>query len=293
MGGKIKKHDHLCLQRTTGRFGNNIFQLFNIVMICETMNCTCSIQHKRILSRCNWLLDIKNLENLINKDKNIRENQKKKDKFFNLVKVGIKNINMNSYFIIGNSNFDYFNVLNKYFIPYLKINPKPLNKKICCIHIRSGDIFKEGHHKYTQPPLAYYQNIINIYNDEYGTFLIITEKDMKNPVINELKKHPKVKIQSKSLKKDFKSLLSAQSLVISTSTLTTCAVYLSKNIKRVFVCDLYNDEYKERINIPSNIEIIVSRFKIPYISKNNWKNTKEQLDLMINYKTSNIYFKKI
>ena len=89
-------------------------------------------------------------------------------------------------------------------------------------------------------PKSYFLEIIN----RFKKTIIVTEGDMKNPLINELKKIFSVEIQSSSLENDFNTLLNAKNLASSgISTFPIAAALCSKNIENFFYSNLINKKH--------------------------------------------------
>ena len=293
-----------------GRFGNNMYQLFNCLFLVDIFNSTIDVSK---LSNLNWLVNINDLMKNVNGQKFINRRLIIDHNYFYLNTVGQKinrwspfklrgDLNYWINFRIGNNIINHRELSRKYILNNLReefSNVSAMSERVCCIHIRSGDIFKRRlgssmPKDYVQPPLAFYLKIIQDYWDDYDKFLIVTEMDRSNPCINRLRMvGNKVEIQSKSLKEDIKTMLSAQTLVIGTSTLPICLAQISTNLKRIFICDRLAHNYQNRGNFDKDIEIILCRFKKTYIPKQTWVCSLEQVMKMINYKMSDLVFVNI
>lgn len=296
---------HLIISGPYGRFGNNMFQLFNILFLADIFKTTCDLRN---LNRSlHWFLDLKKVQENVNKDKQINNNARIWHNYFFINDLK-KNINPYSPFKIGpdmtywasfrlGDNYrDYHMLFKKYIENAITIKPNPLDERICCIHMRCGDIFKNSFNPpcdYVQPPLAFYWNIIKDYDKDYDKFLIVTQKDFSNPCIKFLKQLPKVEIQTKSLKEDIETMLSAQTLVLSTSSLPCCLSNISSNVKRIFVCNgIANNNYLRsgRRNFRPNVQIKLGCFTKGYIQPKTWRILPWQLNKMINYKPKDLKF---
>lgn len=156
------------------------------------------------------------------------------------------------------------------------------------IHIRSGDIFRpQGmiHPGYGQPPLSFYRKAV-----EHGKPRIVhlVYQDMHNPVIRPLKKWlrersiPFTKPQKSSLRKDIKTLVSAQTLVAGRGTFIPGVVSLGENLKTIYCFD-------EALNLLGlqgvTYHVIKDRSRkyVDSIQRYNWRNSPEQRELMISY----------
>ena len=152
------------------------------------------------------------------------------------------------------------------------------------IHLRSGDVFAgyEPPNTYVQNPLFFFEKLIEQFED----VLVVTEPDQKNPVIEELKKNKKVMIQSTSLINDFVTLLRTQNLASSgVGSFPLAAALCSKNIKNFYYTNLFLEEHLNP-RMLGQLDITLHQTDIDlnsYIKIGEWKNTKQQRELMIQY----------
>lgn len=177
------------------------------------------------------------------------------------------------------------------FKPHLLIGD-PTNDQVfdLAIHIRSGDIFSPGgrHRSYGQPPLAYYIKILNSFN--FSNIAIVYE-DLKNPVIPHVVKHAKSKCNqvsefSGTLNDDLGILLRASNVVTGRGTFMQGLVAISSRVRNVFT---FNGGFKPWGNPVNLIDIMdVSGEYSQHVLNDNWYNTKEQIDLMLNYPASQL-----
>ena len=153
------------------------------------------------------------------------------------------------------------------------------------IHIRSGDIFTDNPHSgYGQPPLAYYRKIIEF---ERPKSVCLVYQDEANPVINELKlylsdRNISFRLQSGTLRDDITLLLQARKLVAGRGTFLPGVIALSENIKTVFWFNKKSTVFSR----PISREVVVKDTDGLYTSavlNRNWKNSKDQRQLMITY----------
>ncbi|MEG3930304.1 discoidin domain-containing protein [Microcoleus sp. T3_B1] len=115
--------------------------------------------------------------------------------------------------------------------PY--IEDKSIGERTLVIHIRSGDVF-DGfniHPFYVQPPLSYYQKIIEYGN--YQDIVVVTEADRLNPCINELLIRYNARVQTNSLEEDVNTILSAKHLVIGQGTFGNLSM-ISPNLQKLY-----------------------------------------------------------
>ena len=167
------------------------------------------------------------------------------------------------------------------------LNIKKLKSNQLVIHIRSGDIFEQENFNcpvksfYVQNPLSYYRDIIKQYDD-----IIILAEDKKHPLIKELLKLPNTRLVVCSF---FDSI----SILLSTENLVTCGISsfpiacsaISQNIVNLYCSNICVDEiinYKDLLDQDINVHMTYINKK-NYIKLGEWKNTKEQVNLMLNY----------
>jgi hypothetical protein len=153
------------------------------------------------------------------------------------------------------------------------------------IHIRSGDIFLPGctHPYYGQPPLAYYLKILNCFN--FSNVAIVYE-DLNNPVIPEVIKHAKhkcnkVDLYHNGLDEAIRVLLNAQSIVAGLGTFIPGIVAISKKVENVFVFNNKFNDWGKSLNL-INIKDVTNEYHSKVTNK-NWRNTPEQLSLMMSF----------
>ena len=268
----------LVIVNSYGRLGNNIYQLLNIINIANKDRNRINIDNLKL--NLNNIINFDNITNFFTDfDESSNINSDFMPKNLHLYKK--RNINI----------LDFFKISKEFIIPNLKINTKPLNSKICCIHIRSGDIFSEQGHlnsNYIQPPVAYYKKIISDINNEYEKFIIISEKDKNNPCIQELLNYSsKIEFQSNSEIKDYELLMRSETLILSRSSFSDSVVFLSPNIKNVYFWN-YNHCFSNESELPTRINFHPYILTDNYIEMGDWKNNKVQLDLMKNYPLSKV-----
>ena len=105
-----------------------------------------------------------------------------------------------------------------------------------------------------QPPLSYYLEIINKFG--FKDIVIVTEKDLRNPCIKQLKElMPDLKIQTSNLLDDMSTIMSARNLIVGQSSFSLCVGLASDKIKRIFIpqFDITNWFFHSRGYIAPNI----------------------------------------
>jgi len=158
------------------------------------------------------------------------------------------------------------------------------------IHIRSGDIFKRRPNTvYAQPPLCFYQKILN--NFFFKNIYIVSE-NRKNPLIDLLSKEfPEIIFIDNYIETDAAILSNAYNIVGSMSSFLTTLVMINDNIKNYWDFDNYrlsekylhfhHDIYKLNVNYTLyEMKPSEDYRKEMFV----WRNSKRQIDLMINEK---------
>ena len=159
------------------------------------------------------------------------------------------------------------------------------------INIRSGDVFRKdwqskeavssGLWNYVQPPLAYYNFILNSRN--YKKVLIITQPDLKNPVISQLLKNKKITLKKHiSPIDDILSIMRAKELVISHSTFSWCAALMSSNLNK-----LHQTHYVKLAGV-TDYGVVTYHFP-DYIKRGDWNSSKKNMNKMLNYNLEQIF----
>ena len=252
----------LNIQSWSGRTGNNILQIIRAIhyAIIHRHNSIQFQQHSLLTS------NIITLENIENSDKSTIN-----DTFFSLKKYNITD--PEPY------------VMKEYFQKYIKSifkiqtenNNDVTDDKTIHIHFRGGDIFSSNPHKaYVQPPLSYYKDIIN----EYDSIKLVCE-DKKNPCIDELLKQENVEYISNTLEKDLSILSNVSNLVIGFGTFGFLLYLMNPKLKNLYIPDFFVNELPRG---KWGNDITVHIIELPnYIKVGEWKNSKEQQKIMLEY----------
>ena len=176
-------------------------------------------------------------------------------------------------------------VLNN--IPKYNISPDDLY-----INIRSGDIFvKAINNDYSQPPLCFYQKIINEkhYKNNY-----IVSNGHENPVVDKLLiLFPEIKYIHDSVEGDISIIINAYNLVMSVSTFPWTLIRLNYNLKNLYIYDINELINYDLSSINSIIHLMKPSLYYENIMKRKWLKTAKQLELMIKENCSNINFTTI
>ena len=168
-------------------------------------------------------------------------------------------------------------------LPYVLVHPNDLY-----IYIRSGDIFQYYHKDYFQPPLCFYQNIIN--NFTFNNIYIISLK-RNNPVIDKLFiQFKKISYKSNILKYDIAYIINAYNLVGAYSTFLNYIAKYNDNLKYFWY---FNINTRVDFYVFFNFEFYhkVTKYRMNesnyYTLMRKCSNLEEQKHIMINYKCPN------
>ncbi len=243
-----------------GRTGNNVMQIIRAIHYANLNNHNIIIFNNHNLLNSN-IIKLQNTEN--------SDQLQIRDNFFYLKKYNI--IDPEPYLMK-----EYF---QKYIKPIFKIDKNNIiiNDKILYIHFRGGDIFSNKPHKaYVQPPLSYYKNIINNYNNT-----ILVCEDKQNPCINELLNKENIEYISNTLEKDLSILSNVSNLVIGFGTFGFLLYLMNPYLKNLYIPDFFINELP---NGSWGNEVKVHIIELPnYIKVGEWKNNTEQRKLMLEY----------
>ena len=232
------------LQEWYGRLGNNLTQLVNAIDFCER-NKYVFVQKNTIFTHAekgpiyDGLTDFKNptkdLHSFINNflvnftDQNIT--------LENVDDICIDKIIdffYDAHIPVSNSRKS--EILRTYILPNFNYNSDPYDENTLVIHIRSGDIMKEGCHSfYVQPPYAFYKKVID--ENNYKKIIILTEPDKKNPAIQLIQdNYQNVLIQCTNLYENVSSILNAKHFICNShGTFGHMLALMSLNIKNIYI----------------------------------------------------------
>ena len=250
-----------------GKIGNALLMLNNLINICEQIKC------KNIVTP-------EGLQDII-----------KKPIFYDKYNITIfpNNYNEKLQIDINLSTNSLFYFHYKERINYMRLGiireelfrniPKiNISSNDLYIHIRSGDIFiNDINPKYPQPPLCFYQKIIN--ENKFANIFILSNGN-ENPVIRELLKlYPKITFIEDSVINDISKIVNAYNLVLSRSTFVSTLITFNTNVERIYIYEISYNIFKT--NNYTKIYKMLSSPNYKKIMKGRWQNTKEQLNLMI------------
>ena len=266
----------------SGRLGNNIQQVANCIMAAEKYKCTFrqKLDHDIIskydvnfegLYASDWSGEGRyySWEALVHCEKGIYEGG-------NETGLEVEHIYSNMH-----------SVCKKHIAPNLKLPQKdPIGDDTIVMHLRSGD----NYHRIFDPPTNYIPNPLIFYLNLIESFdkcILITESDRENPIVHELAKIDKVKIQSSTVADDFATLMSAENVALSgVGTFAMAAALCSSTIKNLYTTDLLLTEhlnYTMLYNTNVNVNVMELDNYLP-VFPCSWKNTEEQRKFILEYK---------
>ena len=218
------------------KFGNRIIIINNLIYYCE-------------------ILGFKNI--YLNSDLNLYIKGNIISDKINITMIPSRNIDCHAPYIICFKSIAYptlYLYYPSYIKPQIRLNlikneikknlPKVgINPNDLYIHIRSGDIFKPSlNSDYLQPPLCFYQNIIN--NFKFRKITIISQ-NKNNPIIDKiLEQYPNIIYHSQNISIDIAYLSNFYNLVASISSFLLVAVKFNDNLKIYFEYDIYKNSEK-------------------------------------------------
>jgi len=256
-----------------GRLGNNIFQVINFLHLAIELNCNLVIPHQEFFNKQNIQIN----KNSINEKDIVLFTD---DGTFFMDTVYIQKQFSNIPGIFDRNKEKVLGIMKDLFILKYKDLPN-CNDNDLYIHIRSGDIFlNEGCPFYTQPPLDFYVKIIE--SNTFDKIYIIAEDDL-NPCINKLlQMYPQITWNKTSLIEDIKIIMKCKNFIYGTKSLFTSHLL-------IFNEGLIKSWTQESYNLEEYYELIAKAVNMTYNKElfNMWKNTPEQLKIMVEYKLYN------
>lgn len=257
----------LYIEHWSGRLGNNILQLLIAIhYACVNNYNVIKFNKHNLLSKCYIYMNNKD----INNNNNNKDNNIIKDTFTCFIKFNILNpepYTMKAYF-------------QKYITPIFKINndiDDITSNDSLYLHIRSGDLFnKYPHPKYVPPPISYYTNIITNYKK---TFIISESTSIYNEI---LLKNDNIEYIGKNLYEDLIIFANAENIAIGVGTFGLLFYFMNIKLKNLYIPKYSSDNWLPGDNWGDNINVYI--IDLPnYIKLGEWKNTPEQLKLMLTY----------
>ena len=271
----------------SGRLGNFLICINNAIIFCELLRCKkiiiennnrIFINHTIFYKKYNFTIEPNKTINYIDNNSLILKNWF----FFRLDFRDIRNVNR-------------LYILKKEILHNLP-NVKS-NKDDLYIYIRSGDIFsafKQSILTYAQPPLCFYQNILN--NFKFKNAYIISENKL-NPVIpNLLNEYSFLKYKKNSLKYDIAYLVNSFNIVSAKSSLFISIIKLNDKLKFLWEYDFYKLSEKY-LHLHYSVYSFSYNYTIYKMNPSSiykklmdpWINSKEQREMMIKEKCNNCF----
>ena len=175
-------------------------------------------------------------------------------------------------------------VCKKFVFPHLRVPRVSVPDDTIVIHIRSGDVFDKGvanPDQYVPNPLDFYMQLL----DSFDKALVVTEPDEYNPVVEELKRHSKVTVQSLSVAEDFGTLLGAKNVANSgVGTFAIAAALCSQKIENFYCTDLAISEHLNwKMLLDTDVKVHQMHLQ-NYFLPGEWRNTDEQRQFILDYK---------
>mgnify|MGYP000104875711 CR=1 FL=1 len=266
----------------SGRLGNNIQQIANCIMAAEKYKCTFrqKLDHDIIpkydvnfegLLASDYSANGRyySWEALVHCEKGIYEGS-------NETGLGVEHIYRNMQ-----------KTCQKHIAPNLILPKKePIGSDTIVMHLRSGD----NYHRIFDPPTNYIPNPLIFYLNLIESFdkcILITEEDRQNPIVHELQKIDKVKIQSSTVADDFATLMSAENVALSgVGTFAMAAALCSSQLKNLYTTDLLLTEhlnYTMLYNTSVDVNVMELDNYLP-VFPCSWKNTEEQRKFIMDYR---------
>ena len=137
----------------------------------------------------------------------------------------------------------------------MKISPKILGDKDLLIHLRSGDIMVAGNPEMIQPPLEFYEKVIQ--SGSWDNIYVITEREPTNPLFSILvEKYDgiqwlddgRTKMNGYNFKKDFDYLIGAKHYIPCQSSLCPFVIQISDVIRDVYIPSYFFNRFNSTMN---------------------------------------------
>lgn len=226
----------LTITKHLGRLGNNMTYILNAIDYCIKNNFNVLKFGPSIPSNVHRLNILIEGDSMVISDPTLNHDKAAENKGF-----------WGHYFYRGEVPFSRRRELClTYIVPKLKFKPSPIDPNALVIHIRGGDIFDRQHYAYVQPPLSFYENIIN--SRKWSTIYLCSENN-KNPCFDILKKKYNCVscLDNRDrhggnywgFQEDLSLMIGATHFVASKTSLSPLIIYLSKTIQHVYLADYF------------------------------------------------------
>ena len=176
-------------------------------------------------------------------------------------------------------------IMNMYLLPHLTIPALRSSLDELVIYIRSGDIFGGTGSSpwYVQPPLAFYETILERRHWRRVTIITDYESPMQlNPVVPVLlHKYPYIMSKQQSLEQDVATLIQARHVVGARSTLFDALAFMGQPKTCAYLpeCDAGGSEI-------SSSGVCFSF--LGYTKQGTWTNSKQQRSAMLSFPKQNV-----
>jgi hypothetical protein len=245
-----------------GRFGNNIQQVSNALYYCSLKRANYYPLHHSIIKTSPVFFG----EGIVSSNRFFFYNTDEKDFDCNIDDLNAQRRNICLEYISDSLNLP---------------NHEPMGEDTVVLHIRAGDIFSSRPpNTYVQNPLSYYESILQ----QFEEAIIVSDRG-DNPIIKELARHPKVRIQGGSLHEDLATLMSAKHIASSgVGTFAVAVALCSKNIKSFIHTDLYlNEHLNPTMLTDTDIQLKKIDLQDGYIKIGEWKNSELQRKMLLSW----------
>jgi len=267
----------------SGQFGNNIQQVANAIMLAE---------HKKTNFE-------QTLDHEIIKKFKISFGEQEQDsitpgRFFAWqqwynsttdVFEGGNEIGLSREYLYANMR----RVCKDYISPNLNVEVgDPFDDDTIVIHLRSGDLY----HKIFEPPTNYIPNPLVFYLSLIESFkntIIVTQPDNNNPLISELEKIDKIKIQHLSNSEDISTFMRSKHVGLSgVGTFAMASALCSSNVTDIYTTDLLlTENLNHSIFYSTDVKVhemeLDNYIKIHPHEGGGWYNTEEQRKFIVKY----------
>lgn len=252
-----------------GRLGNNITQIVNAILFAYYYNIKIINFPEHSYFKQNFIDLRQYVSDKIN-------NKNFNDIFFSRNEICQKyNLNIS---IFENNKINIGEII-KSLISLTEYEKLDITDNDLIIHIRSGDVYNSNPHPgWVQPPLSFYENIIK--EKEWRKIILICEDD-KCPIIKPLlNKYNNIIFRIQPLQQDIIYIIQSKNICFGMGSFIPALLLLNSNLNTIYypkycyryIIDLIS--YKEK----KEYELL------NYIKKGEWKNTNEQVDIMLKYK---------
>ncbi len=286
MGDGCKCQDGYLLRVIwSGRLGNNLFQLANVLQLAKETQSEVFVAPHENINQTSW---------------GFRAHVDSK----HFCQLAITSEFFHSSFcplFLGKDVFPYKamrRILQSHILPVFH-PPAHRVGNIVVIHVRGGDIFiADPPRVYTQPPMAFYNSILDLPEHRRSKILLCTE-DFKNPVVEALQiQYGKRLTVNMDLDKSISALTGAKHLVLSHSSFSEALALLAPDLESVHfpfcvpsflgTYSAKGSMYLDRRNATWDFRGFCYEYD-NYIPLDEWAYTSEQLSLITNLSSSQVH----